>query len=286
MGSSFSFIIPKSFTINSVIFDALDSSLLPTEKWLRENSRWWIFDTSYTLAINIFNPNPPDSWDIKTIQTEQCKTAYGFSLFQFGYSNILSNTNGVGTLTITNWVFQNFFYSFNSFVGLLNGHGKVSIIGSTFIKFSNWGSIIRDTAEYPSNLDYNKSGLNSSIATTFRDTMFTSDLIQNKLYVLPTISCRDKTWASIKVESSTFQNFNYMKLGGQTYHKVSLNSNMRFQGIIPYSTLSSPPLCLVPLWNWENLGLWKNFQQKFLCNKLCLWTYCELDLLIFVCFSY
>ena len=30
------------------------------------------------------------------------------------------------------------------------------------------------------------------------------------------------------------------------------------------------PLCLVPLWNWKNLGLWKNFQQKNLCKKLCL----------------
>ena len=53
---------------------------------------------------------------------------------------------------------------------------------------------------------------------------------------------------------------------------------------IPYSTLSSLPLCLVPLWNWENLGLWKKFQQKILCKKLYLWTYCELDLLILFVF--
>ena len=26
------------------------------------------------------------------------------------------------------------------------------------------------------------------------------------------------------------------------------------------------------LWIWKNLGLWKNFQQKILCKKLCLWT--------------
>ena len=55
---------------------------------------------------------------------------------------------------------------------------------------------------------------------------------------------------------------------------------------LPYSTLSSPSLCLVPLWNWKNLCLWKNFQQIFFGKKLCLWTLCELDLLIFVCFSY
>ena len=44
------------------------------------------------------------------------------------------------------------------------------------------------------------------------------------------------------------------------------------------------PLCLVSLWIWKNLGLWKKFQQKILCKKLCLWTYYELDLLISVCF--
>ena len=232
MGSSFSFIVPKSFIINSIIFDALDSSLLPTERWLRENSRWCTLNVNKTLSINTLNPNPPDSCDISTIQTEQWKTTYGFSLFKFGYSDKLSNINGVGTLTITNWVFQNFFYSFNSFIGLSNGYGMVSIIGCIFDRFSNWGSIIRDTDEYPNNLNYNKAGLNLSISTTFRDTMFTSDLIQNKVNMLSMFPWENNTWASIKIESSTFQNFNYMKLGGQTYHQVSDNSNMRFQGII------------------------------------------------------
>ena len=45
---------------------------------------------------------------------------------------------------------------------------------------------------------------------------------------------------------------------------------------IPYSTLSCP------LWIWKNLG-YENFSKLILCKKLCLWTYCELDLLIFVC---
>ena len=30
------------------------------------------------------------------------------------------------------------------------------------------------------------------------------------------------------------------------------------------------PLCLVPLWIWGNLGLWKNFQQKFFWKKYVL----------------
>ena len=47
-----------------------------------------------------------------------------------------------------------------------------------------------------------------------------------------------------------------------------------------FDAVQSPPLCLVPpLWNWKNLGLWKNFQQNFFCKKLCLGTYCEQDFL-------
>ena len=44
--------------------------------------------------------------------------------------------------------------------------------------------------------------------------------------------------------------------------------------------------CPVPLWICKNLGLWKNFQQKILSKKWCLWIYYELNLLIFVCFFY
>ena len=243
MGSSFTFIIPKYLSINSVIFDALDSSLLPTESWLNENSRWCTLNSDKTLSINIFNPSPPVTWEIKTIQTEECKTAYGSSLFQFGYSDILSNINGVGTLSITNWVFQNFFYSFNSFIGLENGNGKIEISGTTFDKFSNCGSIIRDTAEYPNNLDYTYSGLNSSTSATYRDSMFTSNFIQNKYNLTPSRPCQDSNWAFINISSSTFQNFNYMKTGDHSFHKVNLDSNMRFQGIILslsnfYGTLS------------------------------------------------
>ena len=41
------------------------------------------------------------------------------------------------------------------------------------------------------------------------------------------------------------------------------------------------PLCLVFLWIWKNLGLWKFFQQKILCKKICILTNCELHILIF-----
>ena len=232
MGNSFTFIIPASFVVNSIIFDALDSSLLPTEKWLNENSQWWIINSDKTLNINTLNPSPPASWYIATIQTEEWKSTFGTSFFMFGYSDTLSNIDGVGTLTIINWEFQNFFYDFNSLIKLNNGHGKITIISSTFDKFSNCGSIIRDTIEYPKNINYIYAGSQSSKSITYRDSIFTSNLFQNKYNVNPSNPWLSNSWAMISISSSTFQNFNYMKTGGQTYHKVDINSKMKYQGLI------------------------------------------------------
>ena len=61
--------------------------------------------------------------------------------------------------------------------------------------------------------------------------------------------------------------------------------------LLLYSTLSSlpfvesPPLSSPPVKLEESWSL-KKISTKFFCKKLCLWTLCELDLLIFVWFSY
>ena len=230
MGNTFKFIVPKSMTISNIVFDALDSSLLPTESWLKENARWCTISGT-TLSVNSANPSPVSSWNVQTIQTEECKTTFGDSFFQFGYSDTLSNISGVGTLTLSNWVFQNFFYDFTSLIGLTKDYGNVVVTGSTFDKFSNWGSIIRDTREYPS-LDYISSSTSSQAAITYRDSMFTINQLKNKYFVEPSTYCTSQSWSSISISSSTFTNFNYLKSGGHTYHKVSSSSNMGFQGII------------------------------------------------------
>ena len=228
MGNTYSFIVPKSFSVKSIIFDALDSSLLPSEACLQYNSRWWTISGTQ-MTRNPSNTSPPTSWSIQTIQTEEWKSTFGNSFFQFAYSDTLSNINGVGTLTIDSWTFQNFFYDFTSFIGLINGHGKISITGSTFDRFSNWGSIIRDTRELP-NLDYTKP-TTASMIVSYRDSMNSINVLQNKYYVMPT-SWANPSWASILIQTSTFTNFNYMKSGGKTYHKVSSTSKMMNQGII------------------------------------------------------
>ena len=227
MGNSYSFLVPKSLKFKSIIFDALDSSLLPSEYWLQYNSRWCTISDGQ-MFVNSDNFYSPNNWSVKTIQTEECKTTFGASFFQFGYSDTLSNINGVGILTIDGCTFKNFFYDFTSLIGLINGHGKVLITGSTFDSFSNWGSIIRDTRELPS-LDYTKS--QNITKLSYRDSMNSINILQNKYYVKPT-ACISTSCASIQIDTSTFTNFNFMKSVGKTYHKVSSTSKMMFQGII------------------------------------------------------
>ena len=227
MGNSYSFTVPKSLYVKSIIFDALDSTLLPSEECLRYNSRWCTISNGQ-MSKNLNNLKAPTTWPVQTIQTEECKTTFGASFIQFGYFDTLSNINGVGTLKIDGCTFNNFFYDFTSLIGLINGHGKVLITGSTFDGFSNWGSIIRDTQELPS-LDYTKS---KDIATTsYRQSMNSISILQNKYYMKPTV-CTSTSCASIQIDTSTFINFNFMKSGGKTYHKVSTTSKMMFQGII------------------------------------------------------
>ena len=227
MGNSYSFTVPKSLYVKDIIFDALDSSLLPSEDCLQYNSRWCTI-SGINMSRNSNNLKAPTTWSIQTIKTEECKTTFGASLFQFGYSDTLSNINGVGTLTIDGCIFKNFFYDFTSLIGLINGHGKVLITGSNFDSFSNWGSIIRDTQELPS-LDYTQS---QGIKTTFyRQSMNSINILQNKYYVKPT-ACISTSCASIQIDTSTFTNFNFMKSGGMTYHQVSSTSKMMYQGII------------------------------------------------------
>ena len=227
MGNSYSFTVPKSLYVKSIIFDALDSSLLLSEDCLQYNLRWCTI-SSDQISVNSDNPNAPNDWSVQTIQSEKCNSTFGATFFQFGYSDTLSNINEVGTLTIDGCTFKNFFYDFTSLIGLINGHGKVLITGSTFDSFSNWGSIIRDTQEMPL-LDYTIS--KGFVTLTYRDSMNSINILQNKYYVKPT-ACISTSCASIQIDTSTFTNFNIMKSVGKTYHKVSSTSKMMFQGII------------------------------------------------------
>jgi hypothetical protein len=250
MGNIFEFKVPLSLTIQSIIFDALDSSFTPTEGWLTTKSKCWnIADT--TLTVNSDNPSPISSWTIQSRQTEECVSTFGGSLFQFQFSETLSTISSVGTLTISKWTFQNFFYDFTSLIGLTEGHGKVSIIDTTFNKFSNWASIIRDTREYPSTSKQDHPNIQEN---TLRGTIASVNILQDDFYIKPNTACTSTICkpslllntiikllinllfyclgASITIQGWTFSNFNYMKSASTAMPRVGYTNKMHYQGLI------------------------------------------------------
>ena len=134
---------------------------------------------------------------------------------------------------MTSCEFQNFFYDFTSLVGLNNGHGHISITGSTFARFSNCGSIIRDTREYTS-VDYTDSPFNGVkfIVNSLRSSTYSSDVTKNKGIIETSNACTDASCTSITISECTFTDFNYLKPEGTELDYVKHDSKMKHRGII------------------------------------------------------
>ena len=229
MGNDYQFVIPKTMTIKNIIFDALESGMNPTYSWFQKN-RQCCSISGTTISTFALNGNAPQDCNLLNVQTEEWVGTFGRSLFQFGYHESLSVISGVGTLTITSCIFQNFYHDMNSLIGLNNGHGKVVISDTEFDKFSNCGSIIRDTQQLPS-LDYvNKNDKN--IIATYRGSKLSIDQINAKIFKITNTAWSGTTCADIKISSSTFTNFNYLKTATKAYHKVEASSKMVYQGLI------------------------------------------------------
>ena len=111
---------------------------------------------------------------------------------------------------------------------------------------------------------------------------FRSDATYDK-YV--TMGFKRKINTGDTADDYVFQPGNYTDLIW-SYGEVNSTTGDTIKAPTYYRIRCCPvPLCLVPLWIWKNLGLWKNYQQKFLWKKLCLRTSFELNLLFF-CFFY
>ena len=70
LGSYFSFIVPKSLTVKSILFDALDSAINPTEDCLKNNAVCCTISGT-TISVNGANANPPSSCSVYSRQTEE-----------------------------------------------------------------------------------------------------------------------------------------------------------------------------------------------------------------------
>ena len=224
MGNSYRFTVPRSLTVKSVIFDAIDSSIDPTDHWLLENTVWCALDGA-SLINNDTSSYSGTNCVTYIPQTEQWVSTYGYSFFQFEFTNS-SNITEVGTLTVTSCEFQNFFYDFTSFVGLNNGHGHISITGSTFTRFSNCGSIIRDTRNYVSNLNY------GNISNSWRSSIYSSYVTKNKYILEASNEWISTLCTSIIISDSKFEDTNYLKSPTDSQTYVPFDSEMKYRGII------------------------------------------------------
>ena len=230
MGNSFMFIVPNSLRVESILFDAIDSTIDPKDSCLLENEV--CCEVSGTTLVQSSTSSVGSMCELYSLQTEQCLTTIGHSFFQFGLTDV-SDISEAGTLIITSCEFKNFFYDFTSFIGLNNGHGFVDISDTTFDKFSNCGSIIRDSRFTPS-LDYDNEDLEdyNNILMSYRSSMYSYEINQNRHLITTSTACEDKDCSKIEISGSTFSNFNYLKDSGNTAVFVGQSNPMRQQGLI------------------------------------------------------
>jgi len=226
MGGMYSFLVPSSLRVMSVMFDAVDSSIDPSSPCLKENSRWWVLEAKTLVPFE----DGTYSCELYSSQTEECYHTFGNSLFQFTTINTQSDTEGVGTLTLENCEFENFFYEFTSFIGLANGHGHTNIQNSIFKKFSNWGSIIRDQHEVR-NLDYSSTD-DEIMQAQYRSSMMGTQASIKRNVELPSQACVSTTCTIIKIADSEFSDFNYLKSELLYLPKVVKSSKMASLGVI------------------------------------------------------
>lgn len=154
----------------------------------------------------------------------------GGALFQFYYAEGLSTSGRAGTLTFTSCKFQHFFYDFTTLIGLTEGHGKVVITDTVFEKFSNCGSIIRDSRNFPivSRPEHTGTATDGQL----RQSRAPIEIIQNDYYVKPTTACSSPTCGSIVIRGCTFTEFNYLKATQTARNKVEATNVMKYQGMI------------------------------------------------------
>ena len=229
MSNYFYFDVFNSLTIKNIHFDAIDSSIDPTEICLKENTQCCELSGTTLQAHTDAIASP--TCTMFYYQEEKCWNTLKSHLFYFAYDEMSSATSP-GTLTIQDSVFENFFYDFNSLIGLNGYNGHIVITGTTFDKFSNWGSIIRDSWQKPV-LDYGNTNYAIEQRMFMRASEISLKLLSDKFFGTPKSYCSSATCSSISISTSTFSNFNYMKTSTSVNPQILGASNsMNHQGSV------------------------------------------------------
>jgi hypothetical protein len=97
MANSFYFIVPNSLTVKNIIFDAIDSTMSPTDSCLSQNTICCALDGTDLTSIATAATGCLPSYS----QEEKCYSTYGNYFFYFGFETRNAVTT-LGTLTIEN----------------------------------------------------------------------------------------------------------------------------------------------------------------------------------------
>ena len=226
MGNGYYFKVPKSLTIKNIEFDAIDSTIDPSSSWLSQMGEWCRLND--TVLYNV-EADSEHSWNVYTLQTHEWLSTIGEGFIKFEFSDTHSQISQVGTLNIELCIFKNFYYDFTSLISPVKGHGHINVVDSIFEGFSNCGSIIRDTREFPIVPGFYKDNQVSSLIK--RGAEITIDNYE-KCFISPSSQCVSTSCASISVTNCSFSKFNHLKGDQEEVYNVSPSSNMRHYGII------------------------------------------------------
>eukprot|EP00347_Sterkiella_histriomuscorum_P003595 403363685 len=217
--------------INNVQFDAIDSILQSgsdTNNYLKQE----LAGCSY--SDRIFDTTSNDDCNIKFPLTEECVVPKGASFFKFDLTNETSLTSPA-TLKLNNVGFKHFFYEFNSFIDLNDYGGYVEMSSVSFQYFESCGALLRNKkyrwSMTQSSTDYSNNDTYAYVNNFMQYNLYTNfyDVVSNPFAMSCTLT---QSCFSVKISSSTFQNFNKQKQDSTTPLLVDPLYKLKYRGLI------------------------------------------------------
>eukprot|EP00347_Sterkiella_histriomuscorum_P007237 403349735 len=212
------FDIGAQFTLKNIVFDAIDSIILPSNEIAKQ---FECLSDGSSNCCQISETNgliePQDTCYFVQQPTDNCQIGKsdGGSMFKF-QKYTQSNLNISPTLTLENVVFKNFMYEFNSFIDLDDVGGHIILKNTSFINFNTCGAIIRNKKA----LFMKDLAQNSETATSSQLHLSSYEFRTNYLYNINVWYSSCDAGKQLKyLNSSQFQD-PYSALGSKTHPQL------------------------------------------------------------------
>lgn len=202
LGPELSFTIPKILTIENINFQLVEGFIPPENDpdsclTTRKKCCQW---SSSTSALAVVTTGQTETWALRLTLSESWHRAPKYNMMNFTPYSAKYGLSAPPQLVLTSVTFADVFYEMNSLVDF-NVGGYVTATGSSFLRFSNWGSVFKNSNPSMINLNTNEYYIGYVNNFNLRKNTVTSEY-----------SCTGTTeWFNLKVSTSTFSTFNYLK---------------------------------------------------------------------------